>query len=91
MPRHLPENPENVATGRIVRCVVAFEGLATAVPRDDARGMGVYNFPDAIQSWGGELRRMKPDALRALGTPENRGASEGADAVLGNLPVAGQR
>lgn len=54
----------------------------------------VFNFPDGIHSWGywgEELRRMKPDVLRVLGVTENRGASEGTNAVLGDLPVAGQR
>ncbi|WKG01056.1 esterase family protein [Mycolicibacterium sp. HK-90] len=54
----------------------------------------VFNFPDGIHSWGywgQELSRMKPDLSRVLGTPQNSGASEVADPVLGDLPVAGQR
>lgn len=55
----------------------------------------VFNFPDGIHSWGywgEELRRMKPDLLRVLGTvPVDGSASESANPVLGDLPVAGQR
>lgn len=39
-----------------------------------------------------ELRQMKPDPLRVLGTaPVDGGASESANPVLGDLAVPGQR
>ncbi|WP_396898880.1 esterase family protein [Mycolicibacterium sp.] len=55
---------------------------------------GVFNFPDGIHSWGywgQELQRMKPDVLRVLGPAEDRGPGVGANPVLGDLAVTGQR